>query len=186
MYFLFIDIKANSLDIPVKITGEKRKPSEDVLSFGAKRQVTNGIKSEEVSSSRNVNYVLPIWIDTKQPVNLGVPSVQDKLVKTVIINAENHEEVILEAINYAGGISKIQCRSGDNTLWSDKLQTEVIHLGGSVKFYVASTADGRLYTYTPAGRRFYPAIILDSVLSILECSGDYLLYITAVGRLDVM
>ena len=133
-----------------------------------------------------MNYVLPIWIDTKQPVNLGVPSVEDKLVKSIMINADKNEEAMMEAINYAGGISKIQCICGDNLMWADKLATEVIHLGGSKNFYAVSTADGKLYIYTPAGRRLFPVIILDSALSILECSGVFLLYITSVGRLSVM
>lgn len=177
------------------MTGEKRKPSEDFFNSGVKRQVPNGIRSDEVifsqliykeKSLRNVNYVMPIWIDTKQPVNLGVPSIEDKLVKTIIINVENNEEAIMEATNFAGGISKVQCQFADVVLWADKLGTEVIHLGGSTKFYAASTADGKLYTYTPAGRRLFPAIVLDSVLSILECSGEFMLYITSGGRLSVM
>jgi protein HIRA/HIR1 len=175
----------NSLNIPVKMTGEKRKQSEDALFSAVKRQVPNGSRLED-EKGRSVTYLLPTWIDTKQPVNLGLPSVEDKCVKSIIINKENNDEAIMEAINYAGGMSKIQCKHGDTALWADKLSAEVIHLGGSTKFYVASTVDGKLYIYTAAGRRLFPAIVLDSAVSILECTGDFLLYITSLGRLSVM
>ncbi len=176
----------NSLDIPVKMSGEKRKLPEDILFSAVKRHVPTGSRLDDEKSIRSVTYVLPTWIDTKQPVNLGVPSIEDKCLKTVVVNKENNDEAIMEATNYASGISKIQCRYGDTSLWTDKLTTEVIHLGGSAKFYVASTADGKLYIYTPAGRRLFPAIILNSAVSVLECSGDFLLYITSLGRLSVM
>jgi protein HIRA/HIR1 len=130
--------------------------------------------------------VLPTWIDSKQPVNLGIPSVEDKCIKSMMINEETKEEVIMEAINFSGGISKLQCRSSDTILWADKLSAEVVHLGGSTNFFTASTVDGKLYIYSPAGRRLFPVIVLESCLSILECSREYLLYITSVGRLSVL
>ncbi len=119
-------------------------------------------------------------------MNLGIPAVEDKLIKSVIINKEKNEEVTLEALNFAAGFAKIICRRADLVLWEDKIQTQVIHLGGTGKFFAVSSIDGRLYIYSPTGRRLLPVLILESSLSLIECSNEFLVYITSVGRLSVM
>lgn len=152
-----------------------------------------GQKSEE---RRNVTYVLPTWIDSKQPVNLGIPTVEPKVVKTIVINDEPLEEAALEAFNSTKGV-RVGCRKGDLQLWTDSLPAAVIHLGGTSKFLVAATVEGGLYIYSSAGRRFafcnfrslcyrlMPTIYLESVIAFLECSKDFLFFVTATGTASV-
>lgn len=75
---------------------EKRK-ADEVWSGDAKRGGGMvGAGSQEV---RSTSYVLPTWIDSKAPVNLGIPEVEKRLAKNILLSEDPLEEVAVEAQN---------------------------------------------------------------------------------------
>ncbi|TGO11212.1 hypothetical protein BTUL_0115g00320 [Botrytis tulipae] len=106
--------------------------------------------------------------------------------------AKLSEDVILEARNpivIAPVQVKDPCRISTIkrgiTLWQDFLPRAVILVTGNKNFWAAACEDGSIYTWTPAGRRIFNALVTESQPVILECRGWWLLCITAVGMCHV-
>ncbi|KAF1982890.1 Hira-domain-containing protein [Aulographum hederae CBS 113979] len=81
--------------------------------------------------------------------------------------------------------ARLTCSKAGQLVWQDFLPKSVTLLTGNANFWAASCEDGTLYVWTPAGRRMFPAIILEAQSCILDARGDYLMVITAVGQLHM-
>lgn len=68
-------------------------------------------------------------------------------------------------------------------IWEDYLPSAVLLMAGNALFSAVGCEDGSLNIYSPAGRRLLPPIILESTPVILQCSGPWLLCLTATGLL---
>ncbi|KAB8339268.1 hypothetical protein FH972_022201 [Carpinus fangiana] len=66
-------------------------------------------------------------------------------------------------------------------LWQDYLPKPVLLVTGNQKFWAAGCDDGSLHVWTPAGRRLFNALALESQPVILDSRGPWLMCITAVG-----
>ena len=66
-------------------------------------------------------------------------------------------------------------------VWQDFLPRSALLVTGNTDFWSVACEDGSLYAWTPMGRRLINALILESQPVILECKGQWLLCITAVG-----
>jgi protein HIRA/HIR1 len=100
------------------------------------------------------------------------------------------EDVIFEAQNPGSNQAvkdpaRISATKRGVTLWQDFLPRAVILVTGNKNFWSAACEDGSIYTWTPAGRRIFNALVLESQPVIIECRGWWLLCITAVGMCHV-
>ena len=82
--------------IPTSMPTEKRK-ADEVWSGDAKRG--GGMLGSGSQDLRPTSYVLPTWIDRKAPVNLGIPEVEKRLSKNILLSEDPLEEVAVEAHN---------------------------------------------------------------------------------------
>lgn len=99
------------------------------------------------------------------------------------------EDIIFEAQNavttaapvHIKDPTRISATKRGVTLWHDYLPKAVILVTGNKNFWAAACEDASIYTWTPAGRRVFNALVLESQPVIIECRGWWLLCITAVG-----
>jgi protein HIRA/HIR1 len=102
-------------------------------------------------------------------------------------SAKTSEDIIFEAQNPGSNPVQVKDPSRISTtkrgvmLWQDFLPRAVILVTGNKNFWAAACEDGSIYTWTPAGRRIFSALVLESQPVIIECRGWWLLVITAVG-----
>ena len=132
-------------------------------------------------------------------VRLAVPKVRSHIVRPLergVLQGETTleeaakgapENIILEARNPVRPRepSRITATKRGALLWQDFLPRAVLLVTGSKYFWAAACEDGSLHTWTPAGRRLFNAIILESQPVILECRNHWLLCITSVGLCHV-
>lgn len=106
-------------------------------------------------------------------------------------SAKASEDIIFEAQNPGSSPAQVKDPSRISTtkrgvmLWQDFLPRAVILVTGNKNFWSAACEDGSIYTWTPAGRRIFSALVLESQPVIIECRGWWLLIITAVGMAHV-
>lgn len=106
-------------------------------------------------------------------------------------SAKASEDIIFEAQNPGPNPVQVKDPSRISTtkrgvmLWQDFLPRAVILVTGNKNFWAAACEDGSIYTWTPAGRRIFSALALESQPVIIECRGWWLLCITAVGMAHV-
>ncbi|CAG8953214.1 hypothetical protein HYFRA_00003415 [Hymenoscyphus fraxineus] len=97
------------------------------------------------------------------------------------------DDIVFEAQNPGGNPAqvkdptKISASKRGAVLWQDFLPRAVVLVAGNKNFWAAACEDGSIYTWTPAGRRIFNALILESQPVILESRGWWLLCITATG-----
>jgi protein HIRA/HIR1 len=101
------------------------------------------------------------------------------------------EDVIFEAQNPGPGPaqmkdpSKVSATKRGVILWQDYLPRAVILVTGNKNFWCAACEDGSIFNWTPAGRRIFSALVVESQPVIIECRGWWLLCLTAVGMAHV-
>ncbi|KEZ40065.1 Protein HIR1 [Scedosporium apiospermum] len=127
-------------------------------------------------------------------LRLGVPSVRTHILrpleKGVLLSESTLEEasripenIIFEARNpsLARDPARISTSKRGALIWQDFLPRAVLLVTGNRNFWAAACEDGSLYVWTPAGRRLFGAIVLESQPVILECRDHWLLCVTAIG-----
>ncbi|KAL2261089.1 hypothetical protein VTK26DRAFT_4724 [Humicola hyalothermophila] len=131
-------------------------------------------------------------------VRLAVPKIRSHILRPLekgILLGESTledatrlaENIVFEARNPAKPRepSRIMASKRGALLWQDFLPRAVILVTGNRHFWAAACEDGSLHTWTPAGRRLFNAIVLESQPVILECRDHWLLCITSVGMCHV-
>ncbi|KAK4232487.1 protein HIR1 [Podospora fimiseda] len=131
-------------------------------------------------------------------VRLAVPKIRSHIVRPLdrgILQGESTleeaskipENILLEAKNPVKPRepSRITASKRGALLWQDFLPRAIILLTGNKKFWAAACEDGTLHTWTPAGRRLFNGIVLESQPVILESREHWLLCITSVGMCHV-
>lgn len=97
------------------------------------------------------------------------------------------DDIVFEAQNPGGNPAqtkdptKISASKRGAVLWQDFLPRAVVLVTGNKNFWAAAGEDGSIYTWTPAGRRIFNALVLESQPVIIESRGWWLLCITAAG-----
>lgn len=131
-------------------------------------------------------------------VRLAVPKIRSHIVRPLergILQGESSveeaskipENILLEAKNPVRPRepSRITASKRGALLWQDFLPRAIILVTGNKNFWAAACEDGTLHTWTPAGRRLFNGIILESQPVILESRDHWLLCITSVGMCHV-
>ncbi|KAL2020391.1 hypothetical protein VTK56DRAFT_8434 [Thermocarpiscus australiensis] len=131
-------------------------------------------------------------------VRLAVPKVRSHILRPLekgVLQGESSledasrvpENIILEARNPAKPRepSRITASKRGALLWQDFLPRAIILVTGNKNFWAAACEDGSIHTWTPAGRRLFNAIVLESQPVILESREHWLLCITSVGLCHV-
>lgn len=126
----------------------------------------------------------PGALDPKAPSTTGTAA-----------GSTSEDTVMLEARNASGPSrtgrpsdrdpTRVNCTRHGQSLWQDYLPKAVLLLTGNANFWAAGCEDGTLYLWTPAGRRMMPAMLLSSTPVIMDCRGNYLMVLTAVGFIHV-
>ncbi|TAQ90546.1 hypothetical protein B7494_g1125 [Chlorociboria aeruginascens] len=89
------------------------------------------------------------------------------------------EDIIFEALNPLSTAVqikdpvKISTTKRGVTQWQDFLPRAVVLVTGNKNFWAAACEDGSIYTWTPAGRRIFNALVLESQPVIIECRGTH-------------
>ncbi|SCZ87960.1 BZ3500_MvSof-1268-A1-R1_Chr2-1g04093 [Microbotryum saponariae] len=73
----------------------------------------------------------------------------------------------------------------EKTLWIDYHPSFIVSSTGSPLFSAVSLEDESLVVYSPAGRRLWPVVVLDSPCAFLCAEGKWLMVVTAKGTLGV-
>ena len=138
---------------------------------------------------------------TVSQVRLAVPKVRTHIVRTHTkditgeANGETSHNVILEARNAIH--QPLAARPQDHEpcritatrrgqpVFQDFLPRNALLVTGNADYWAIACEDGSVYAWTPAGRRLFNAIVLESQPVILDCQNQYLLCITAAGLCSV-
>lgn len=131
-------------------------------------------------------------------IRLGVPNVRTHVLrpleKGVLLSESTLEDasripenIIFEARNpaVAKDPSRISTSKRGALIWQDFVPRAVLLVTGNRNFWAAACEDGTLYAWSPAGRRLFGAIVIESQPVILECRDHWLLCVTAVGLCHV-
>ncbi|KAK4166442.1 protein HIR1 [Cladorrhinum sp. PSN259] len=131
-------------------------------------------------------------------VRLAVPKIRSHIVRPLergILQGESSveeaskvtENILLEAKNPVRPRepSRMTASKRGAVLWQDFLPRAIILVTGNKNFWAAACEDGTLHTWTPAGRRLFNGIVLESQPVILESREHWLLCITSVGMCHV-
>lgn len=131
-------------------------------------------------------------------IRLGVPNVRTHVLRPLekgILLSESTledasripENIIFEARNptVAKDPSRISTSKRGALIWQDFVPRAVLLVTGNRNFWAAACEDGTLYAWSPAGRRLFGAIVIESQPVILECRDHWLLCVTAVGLCHV-
>lgn len=118
------------------------------------------------------------------------PAISGNTTNGVDESAKTSDDIIFEAQNpgpsqVVKDPAKISATKRGVILWQDFLPRAVILVTGNKHFWSAACEDGTIYTWTPAGRRIFNALALESQPVIIECRGWWLLCVTAVGLCHV-
>jgi protein HIRA/HIR1 len=138
---------------------------------------------------------------TVSQVRLAVPVLRSIVVRSMDGSeppkpgAEAEDTVMLEARNATGPSrtgraqdrdpTRISCTRHGQSQWQDYLPKPVLLLTGNANFWAATCEDGSVHVWTPAGRRFLNAIVMESQPVIMDCRGWWLLCVSAVGMCHV-
>ncbi|KAK3995864.1 protein HIR1 [Cladorrhinum sp. PSN332] len=127
-------------------------------------------------------------------VRLAVPKIRSHIVRPLergILQGDLSpeeaskvpENILLEAKNPVKPRepSRITASKRGALLWQDFLPRAIILVTGNKNFWAAACEDGTLHTWTPAGRRLFNGIVLESQPVILESREHWLLCITSGG-----
>ncbi|OJJ49630.1 hypothetical protein ASPZODRAFT_128121 [Penicilliopsis zonata CBS 506.65] len=141
-------------------------------------------------------------------LRLGVPKVRNLIVRAIdstgnpteppgtsgdssTSSNKNKPELVFEARNpspasLTGRAAdrepvRITLSRGEQPLWQDFLPKTALLATGNSTFWAVACEDASIYVWTPAGRRILNALVLEAQPVILECSGPWLLSISAVG-----
>ncbi|KAJ3016928.1 HIR complex subunit [Thoreauomyces humboldtii] len=128
-------------------------------------------------------YVLPMVTETRQPVNLALPSVESKLITQIPGKAPFGTSTI-ECEN-RGPTTTITCTVKSQKLWTDHLHSHAIHVVGTASFVAIGCIDGSLFTFSAAGRRLLPCIALEAPSTFLTAHGQYLMSLSSNATLSV-
>jgi protein HIRA/HIR1 len=167
------------------VVGNKRKQTESIEDDfdGSLATQTNGVSKEgQVVPSVLRPAIISPAAGVSQ-VRLGVPRVMSHFDYT----PGEKTGVLLEARNGAGqsNPSKVTLSKGKTIAWADYLPRAVLLMTGNDVGYAAACEDGSVITWTKAGRRLLPPIILEAQPCFLESQGHYMLCITSVGMLHI-
>ncbi|TPX37607.1 hypothetical protein SmJEL517_g00636 [Synchytrium microbalum] len=160
----------------IPVAGSKKRSS------GAEDSAAKKVAKE------HVQYVLPSVMDATNVPILGIPAPKERILAKIGEPSRNDGDdvCVLESVNdIRAGSSKVTCSRGEVSLWQDTLSSVVTMLGGSEKFFAASCADGSLYIYTHAGRRWLPCISLEGPAVFMDFCGPYLMCLTSAANVHV-
>ncbi|KAF4966213.1 hypothetical protein FSARC_6098 [Fusarium sarcochroum] len=131
-------------------------------------------------------------------VRLAVPKIRSHVLRPLekgVLQDESSlddaskvpENIILEAKNDSNprDPSHVLVSKRGALIWEEWLPRAIILVTATKHFWAVACEDGSLHTWTHAGRRFLPPIILESQPVILEARDHWLLCITAVGLAHV-
>ena len=127
------------------------------------------------------------------PVRLAVPKIRSHIVQTLgtADSQLRSQALIIEARNptqqSATGRPQDQepCRvvvtRRGQPIFQDFLPRNALLVTGNKDFWSVACEDGCIYAWSPAGRRLFNALVLESQPVILDCQNQWVLCITAVG-----
>lgn len=82
--------------------------------------------------------------------------------------------------------TEISCTRNGQTLWSDRISSNVSVLAGNANFWAVGCEDGSLQVYTKCGRRSMPTMMMGSTPVFIDCDECWkLLLVTRKGALYV-
>ncbi|KAG1050954.1 hypothetical protein G6F43_006809 [Rhizopus delemar] len=165
-------VKEKNTSNNIEVTSNKRK----------------GIEESELESKSS--RAKPNWIDSpvvppivqKSQIKMALP----KIRPTISIKSKE-DDLILECQNTLADQNSVQSKVSATrqgaTVWIDYLSSASLVLASNKFFAAIGCEDGSIHTYSPAGKRLLPAIVLESPGVLLQSYHSWLVCITATGLL---
>jgi protein HIRA/HIR1 len=172
--------------MPTTVIGNKRKQAEALEGEADGHQPKtqqNGIQKEIQGVPSVLRPAVVSPASSVSQVQLGVPRVMSHFD----YSPGEKTGLLLDARNGAGQAnpSRITLSKGKSIVWVDYVPSAILLMTGNDVGYVAACEDGSIITYSKAGRRLLPPIVLEAQPCFLESQGPYLLCITSIGMLHV-
>jgi protein HIRA/HIR1 len=185
-----LDLSSPSAALPrggmrTMVVGNKRKQVEgdeadadDPVPLHA-----NGLSKESQTIPSVLRPAIVSPATSVSQVRLGVPKVMSHFEYASGDNAG----LLLEARNGAGQAnpSRVALSKGKSILWVDYIPRSVLLMAGNDIGFAAACEDGSIITWTKAGQRLLPPIILEAQPCFLESQGHFMLCITSIGMLHI-
>ena len=83
------------------------------------------------------------------------------------------------------GTCKVICNKELKFLWEDVLSSKSILCTGNMNFISLACQDCSIYVYSQNGRRIFPAIVVESPISMLACNSYFLMCLTTQATVYV-
>ncbi|XP_002732568.2 protein HIRA [Saccoglossus kowalevskii] len=162
--------------------GIKRPRKDAVVKAAAVAGSSTIPTTPDRDSSRHAVYVT-------SSLQLPTPQPQKKLSLQILGRASTDPVMNIELennINIAGmTIQRVKCVKGEQVTWEAVLTSRGLAMAGNSNFVCIACEDKSLYIISPNGRRLLPGIILSSTVSVLHCSGHFVMIISSAGNLHV-
>lgn len=195
--------KAAAMDEEGEEEMSKRQPAgpTPIVVNGADGVESAALTASKTGQMPTPEYLRPAILNPSiaySQLRLGVPNVRTHVLrpleKGVLLSESTLEDasripenIIFEARNptAAKDPSRVSASKRGALIWQDFLPRAVLLVTGNRNFWAAACEDGTVYAWTPAGRRLFGAIVIESQPVILECRDYWLLCVTAVGLCHV-
>ncbi|PVD31725.1 hypothetical protein C0Q70_07143 [Pomacea canaliculata] len=155
-------------------------------------------KSErETQMAAMVSHPLPVLAEpertrpvlTSQDLQLSVPTIQKSSVHLIEgqMGSDNCTTVEVENKLSIGTrqMHRVRCVSSGKVLWEQLLTSPVIAVAGSRQVTCVACEDKTLTIFGVGGRRLWPPLVLGSQVSVLKCTGCYIMAVISQGYLYV-
>jgi len=172
--------------MPTMLIGNKRKQPEaadDEIEGSSRIEVTNGLSKDAQTVPSVLRPAVMSPASTVSQVRLGVPRVMSHFD----YSPGERTGLLLEARNGPGQTSpsRVTLSKGKSIIWTDYVPRAVLLMTSNDVGYAAACEDGSVITWTKAGRRLLPPLVLEAQPCFLESQGQYMLCITSVGMLHI-
>ncbi|KAM4808874.1 protein HIRA [Rhinophrynus dorsalis] len=161
--------------------GEKRKkgrPRKDSRLMSVSLTVQSQVAS---ASEKELTCV------TTQSLTLKLPTPAPQKTFTLQISTEPSMYIEVENdVRVVGGskLSQLRCHR-DGKEWETVLTSRILAAAGSSEVVSVACEKRMLSMFSSSGRRVFPPIILPSPISTVQCTGSYVMALTAAAALSV-
>ncbi|XP_053557909.1 protein HIRA [Bombina bombina] len=162
--------------------GEKRKKGRPRKDSSRLMSVSLTVQSQVASASeKELTCVTTPAVTLKLPT----PACQKSFTLQISSDPSMYVEVENEVTSVGGSkLSRLKChREGKE--WETVLTSRILAAAGSNEVVCVACEKRMLSMFSGSGRRVFPPIILPSPISTLQCTGSYVMALTASAALSV-
>lgn len=163
--------------------GRPRKDKEALLTAALNHVTPQTTPVEPTELVRQVTV-------SSHDLQLPVPAAEKTASKLVEGQTGGDNTLTVETENDipAGAGNKVhhcRCLCASKVLWEQLLSARILSVAGSRHMTCVACEDRTLHLFDKGGKRLLPPLMLGSLVSVLKCSAEYVMAVTARGYLHV-